>query len=162
MGAGEVTDLWQTSSSMAGDPTALNDIDREILRVLREEGRISWQELGPRVGLSPNAVAERVRRLEARKVITGYGATVDPVALGHNLEALVFVKMIPGAGRDSFEALAVGHDQISDCTHLTGPHDYVLTVHCAHARDLDDLLMEMKRELFVADTETRVVLRRIH
>ena len=56
-----VTDFWHTSRTMAGDSTALSEIDREILRVLREAGRISWQELGPRVGLSPNAAAERVR-----------------------------------------------------------------------------------------------------
>ena len=157
-----VTDFWHTSRTMAGDSTALSEIDREILRVLREEGRISWQELGPRVGLSPNAAAERVRRLEARKVITGYRAVVDPVALGHNLEALVFVKMVPGAVREPFESFTATDDLVSDCVHLTGPHDYVLTVHCAHAGELDDILMGMKRELHVADTETRIILRRIH
>jgi Lrp/AsnC family leucine-responsive transcriptional regulator len=146
---------------MPADPTALTEIDRDILRVLRDHGRISWQDLGPRVGLSPNAAAERVRRLERRRVITRYRAEVDPVALGHNLEALVFVKMVPGADREPFEAFTVAAELISDCVHLTGTHDYVMTVHCAHAGELDDLLMGMKRELHVADTETRVILRRI-
>lgn len=146
---------------MAVDPTGMDPIDREILRVLGERGRISWQELGPLVGLSPNAAAERVRRLEQRRVVTGYRAVVDPVALGHNLEGLVFVKMVPGVEREPFEAFARDDPRVDGCVHVTGPHDYVLSVHCAHAGELDDLLMGMKRDLHVADTETRVVLRRI-
>lgn len=146
---------------MAGDPTAIDDIDRDILRVLSEEGRIGWQQLGPRVGLSPNAASERVRRLERKGVITGYRAVVDPVALGRNLEALVFVKMVPNCDRAPFESFVAEHEGIDDCVHLTGAHDYVMTVHCFHAGELDDILMGMKREVHVADTETRIMLRRI-
>ena len=146
---------------MAGEPTAIDDIDRDILRVLAEDGRIGWQQLGPRVGLSPNAASERVRRLERKGVITGYRALVDPVALGRNLEAMVFVKMVANSDREPFETFVADHDGIDDCVHLTGAHDYVMTVHCFHAGELDDILMGMKRELHVADTETRIVLRRV-
>ena len=146
---------------MAGESTAIDDIDRDILRVLAEDGRIGWQQLGPRVGLSPNAASERVRRLERKGVITGYRALVNPVALGRNLEAMVFVKMVPNCDREPFEAYVAEHEGIDDCVHLTGAHDYVMTVHCFHAGELDDILMGMKREVDVADTETRILLRRI-
>lgn len=149
------------TAAMAGDPAAVDQIDRDILRELLRNGRIGWQQLGPRVGLSPNAAAERVRRLERRGVISGYRAVVDPVALGRNLEALVFVKMVPNCDRQPFESFVGDHDGIADCVHLTGPHDYVLVAHCHHAGELDDLLMGMKRDLYVADTETRIILRRI-
>ena len=146
---------------MAGDSAAIDDIDRDILRVLAEDGRIGWQQLGPRVGLSPNAASERVRRMERNGVITGYRARVDPVALGRNLEAMVFVKMVPNVDREPFETFVAEHEGIDDCVHLTGAHDYVMTVHCFHAGELDDILMSMKREVHVADTETRIMLRRI-
>ncbi len=146
---------------MAGDPTAIDDIDRDILRVLAEDGRIGWQQLGPRVGLSPNAASERVRRMERKGVITGYRALVDPVAVGRNLEAMVFVKMVPNVDRAPFETFVADHEGIDGCVHLTGAHDYVITVHCFHAGELDDILMSMKREVHVADTETRIMLRRI-
>lgn len=146
---------------MAADPTALDDIDREILRELAHNARIGWQQLGPVIGLSPNATAERVRRLQKRGVILGYGVRIDPVAVGRNLEALVFVKMVPDVDREPFESFVTQHDAVDDAVHLTGPHDYVLTVHCHHAGELDDLLMGMKRELKVADTETRIILRRV-
>ncbi|MCB1248472.1 MAG: Lrp/AsnC family transcriptional regulator [Acidimicrobiales bacterium] len=146
---------------MAADPTVLDDIDREILRVLERDGRIGWQQLGPKVGLSPNAAAERVKRLERRGVIERFTVQVDPVALGRNLEALVFVKMVPDVDREPFETFVAQHEAVDDAVHLTGMHDYVLRVHCFHAGELDDLLMGMKRDLKVADSETRIILRRV-
>lgn len=146
---------------MAVHSTAIDDIDRDILSELTKSGRATWQQLGPRVGLSANAVAERVRRLEKRKVIVGYRALVDPAALGRNIEALVFVKMVPNVDREPFETFVRDDDHVDDAVHLTGMHDYVLTVHAHHAAELDDMLTRMKTEMSVADTETRIILRRI-
>ena len=146
---------------MAGDFVALDDIDREILGYLARDARISWQHLGPKVGLSPNATAERVKRLTRRGVIRRFTVQLDPVALGRNLEALVFVKMVPDSPREPFERFVAEHEAVDDAVHLTGMHDYVLTVHCRHAGELDDLLGHMKRELKVAASETRVILRRV-
>jgi Lrp/AsnC family leucine-responsive transcriptional regulator len=146
---------------MAVESSAIDGIDRAILSELTTSGRATWQQLGPRVGLSPNAVADRVRRLERRKVIVGYRAVVDPVALGRNIEALVFVKMVPNVDREPFESFVRDDEHVDDAVHLTGMHDYLLTVHAHHAGELDDLLTTMKTELDVADTETRIVLRRI-
>ena len=146
---------------MARPRPTLDDIDHDILAVLARDGRIGWQALGPRVGLSANAAAERVRRLERAGVITGYTVRVDPIALCRNIEALVFVKMIPDVDREPFETFVAQHEAVDDAVHLTGMHDYVLRVHCFHAGELDDLLMGMKRDLKVADSETRIILRRV-
>jgi len=163
-------DLAHSASVMPARPTSvprepdaprLDDIDRDILRELSLHGRIGWQQLGPKVGLSANAAADRVRRLERLGVIEGYTVRIDPVAVGRNLEAIVFVKMVPGTDRAPFESFAAEHEAVDDAVHLTGAHDYLLHVHCRHAGELDDLLMGMKRELDVADTETRIILRRI-
>lgn len=56
-------------------------MNARILTALLEDGRLSNAELARRIGLSPPSIAERVRRLEDRGVITGYGARVDPVKL---------------------------------------------------------------------------------
>jgi Lrp/AsnC family leucine-responsive transcriptional regulator len=142
-------------------PGTLDEIDQEILTVLSGEGRISWQQLGPRVGLSPNAAAERVKRLERLGIVSGYQAIIDPVALGRGLEAYVAVKMHQGFEREPFEKLATTHDAIIHAVHLTGSHDYLIHVRCTGTDELDDLLMGMKAEVGVADTETRIVLRRL-
>ncbi|GAB3205286.1 Lrp/AsnC family transcriptional regulator [Marinactinospora thermotolerans] len=67
----------------------LDDVDWRILDELQADGRLSYNELSRRVSLSAPAVAERVRRLEERGVITGYHAHVNPAAVGLPVMALV-------------------------------------------------------------------------
>lgn len=69
--------------------TALDEVDWRLLEELQRDGRLSFNELSRRVALSAPAVAERVRRLESRGVITGYHAEVDPAAVGLRVTALV-------------------------------------------------------------------------
>ena len=140
--------------------SALDAIDRGILGELARDGRLRWQDLGRRVGLSPTATSERVRRLERSGVIVGYRAEIDPVALGRGLECLVDVRLMPGFDRDVFVEFLARTDEITDAVHLTGRSDYALTVHCGGTADLDRLLLAMKSDAGVAETETRVVLGR--
>ena len=67
----------------------LDDVDWQLLELLQAEGRMTFSELGRRVSLSAPATTERVRRLEERGIITGYGATIDATKLGLPIEAIV-------------------------------------------------------------------------
>src|ERR1035438_9131322 len=69
----------------------LDEIGRNLLRALQEDARLSFAELGRRIGLSPAATAERLRRLEEAGVITGYRVEIDREALG--LPVLAIVRM---------------------------------------------------------------------
>src|SRR3954453_17937277 len=81
---------------------AIDAIDHEILGLLRDDGRLSWRDLGAQVGLSANAAADRVRRLRRAGVVTGFSAVVDPAAGGRRLEALVGVTLAQGTDSDQF------------------------------------------------------------
>lgn len=74
----------------------IDNIDRAILACLAEDARISLKVLSARVGLTSPSTAERVKRLEERGVIQGYGARVNLAALGYTLQALVRVRPLPG------------------------------------------------------------------
>jgi Lrp/AsnC family leucine-responsive transcriptional regulator len=137
----------------------MDDIDREILSLLGQDGRLSFRDLGAAVGLSANAAADRVRRLRRDGVITGFTAIVDPVAQGGGIEAVIDVKMGPGQDNDGFERAIVPLTAIVEAAHLTGRADYELRVVCRDAAELDSLLRRLKRECGAADTETRIVLR---
>jgi Lrp/AsnC family transcriptional regulator, leucine-responsive regulatory protein len=76
---------------------SLDNTDWNILRELQQDSRLSYKELGRRIGLSAPAAAERVRKLEDRGVITGYGAQVDPAKVG--LPILVFILLRCAAGK---------------------------------------------------------------
>ncbi|MDR6954300.1 Lrp/AsnC family leucine-responsive transcriptional regulator [Ancylobacter sp. 3268] len=70
----------------------LDDRDFDILEALQEDGRLPLSELGRRIGLSQPAVSERVKRLEERGVIAGYGARIDLAAVGLRMTAIIRLK----------------------------------------------------------------------
>src|SRR4051812_5095959 len=104
--------------------------DAEILRLLRDDGRMSWNDLGAAVGLSANAAADRVRRLRRSGVITGFTALVDPAAGGRTLEALIGVTLPHTVDSDEFAAAAATLEPVIEVLHLTGAPDYLLRVAC--------------------------------
>ena len=74
----------------------IDDIDRQILACLVEDARVSLKVLSGHIGLTSPSTAERLKRLEERGVIQGYGARVNLAALGYTLQALVRVRPLPG------------------------------------------------------------------
>jgi Lrp/AsnC family leucine-responsive transcriptional regulator len=137
----------------------MDGVDSEILRLLREDGRMSWRDLGAAVGLSANAAADRVRRLRRAGVVTGFVVLVDPAAGGRRLEALVGVTLAPGTDSDEFAVAAARLEPVTEVLHLAGAPDYQLRVACHDTAELDVLLRTLRLRLGVADTETKIVLR---
>ena len=138
---------------------ALDPIDSEILRLLREDGRLSWRDLGAAVGLSANAASDRVRRLRHAGVITGFVALVDPAAGGRHLEALVGVTLARGTDSDAFAIAASRLEPLVEILHLSGAPDYQLRVACRDTAELDALLRTLRNRLGALDTETTIILR---
>ena len=139
--------------------TVVDATDSEILRLLEQDGRVSWRDLGAAVGLSANAAAERVRRLREAGVITGFVALVDPAAGGRTLQALVGVTLASGTDSDVFAAQAARLEQVTEVLHLTGAPDYQLRVACRDTAELDALLRALRLHHGAADTETTIILR---
>jgi Lrp/AsnC family leucine-responsive transcriptional regulator len=137
----------------------IDAVDEQILRILRDNGRISWRDLGAEVGLSANAAGDRVRRLRDAGVVRGFAALVDPAAGGRGLEALVGVTLMPGTDSDAFAALAAKLHPVTEVLHLAGRPDYQLRVSCRDTVELDALLRTLRLRLGAADTDTTVVLR---
>lgn len=133
--------------------------DLALLRLLGEDGRMSWADLGREVELSPPAVAERVRKLEEGGAIQGYTARLDPGCLGLGILALVWVRLSDLDGQERLESWARTSGRVQECHSVTGPHDYVLKLRCRDALELERILREEVRALGgVRTTETQVVL----
>lgn len=143
------------------ETTVLDAIDREILTALGEDARMSFRELGERVALSPNAAAERVKRLRERGVIVGYRVIVDPAAAGRRLVALIDVRLASPDVSDTFERLVASLPDITDCAHVTGRFDYALRVTSLDATALDTLIRTLKTKGGVVETDTRIALRTV-
>ncbi len=146
---------------MEVESSVLDAIDLRILAEMRHDARISWRELGDRVHLAPTSVAERVRRLEAAGVITGYQARIDPAALGRSVRAIVDVSLVPGDGADAFEARLTARDEVVFAAYVTGSADYKVIVECAGAPGLDAFVRWVRADEVVARTESQLILRTI-
>ena len=141
------------------ESTALDDLDRRIIDILRLHGRMSWKELSDRIALAPSSAADRVRRLEAAGVIRGYSASIDPQLLGRDVRAVVDVSLPPGDDPERFEARLRRREEVALAVYVTGPADYTIIVDCAGASGLDDFIRWLKTEGGVARTESKFVLR---
>jgi Lrp/AsnC family leucine-responsive transcriptional regulator len=106
----------------------LDRIDRRILRILQREGRISFTELGERVGLSTTPCAERVRRLEREGIITGYHARVAPEAVKAGLLVFVEVSLAYKSGDifEEFRRAALRLPNVLECHLVSGDFDYLI------------------------------------
>ena len=144
---------------MTVESPVVDRIDRRIIDILREDGRISWKELADRVHLAPSSVADRVRRLETAGVIRGFQARIDPRALGRDVRAVVDVALPPGTDPAEFEARLAERDEVALAMYVTGPADYTIIVDCAGAEGLDSFIRWLKAEAGVARTESKFVLR---
>jgi Lrp/AsnC family transcriptional regulator, leucine-responsive regulatory protein len=137
----------------------MDDIDLKALQLLARNGRITWAELAQHLGLSPPSSAERVRRLEESGVVKRYGAVLDPAALGYGFAALIGIDLTHPKYRTKFIELVTARDEILECHHVTGDHDYVLKIVCRDAAHLDHLINDVLKEgSAVARTRTMIVL----
>jgi len=136
-----------------------DELDMRALRLLVRQGRMTWAELAQHLELSAPATAERVRRLEERGFISGYGALLDRDALGYGLTAFVAVDLASASHRASFLARMSELPEVLECHHVTGDHDYLLKIACRNPLHIDQLLNEqIKQNDEVARTRTVIVL----
>ncbi|MEW9625150.1 Lrp/AsnC family transcriptional regulator [Rhodanobacter geophilus] len=143
---------------------ALDRIDLRLLAVLQTEGRITNAELAERVNLSPSACLRRLQRLEADKVVTGYAAQIDPLAVGLGLQAFVRVQLVKHEADviERFVERVSGWDEVVACHALTGDMDYLLHVYVADLADFSRFLLDhLLNAAGVADVNSSFVLRTV-
>lgn len=137
----------------------IDKIDTAILQELMRDGRATWAALGETTGLSPAALAQRVRKLERDGVITSYAAILDPDAVGSGLLAFVSVRFYDQAKRDRFLVLIKTMPWVQECHHVTGEMEYLMKVRCSGTRALERLITdELMGKCKVAETRTIIVL----
>ncbi len=135
--------------------TGVEDLDRQILRLLAGNGRMSYTDLGKETGLSTSAVHQRVRRLEQRGVIRGYAALIDYDAIELPLTAFISIKPIDPSQPDDSPDLLADVPEIEACHSVAGDENYILKVRCASPTALEELLARIRAK---ANVSTRTVI----
>jgi Lrp/AsnC family transcriptional regulator, leucine-responsive regulatory protein len=135
-------------------PDALLDrVNLRLLEELRSDPRQTMAELGRRIGMSPPAVTERVRRLEESGVIEGYRLDINPAALGLPIGAYIRVRPNPGQ-LSAIAELAQRIPEVVECHRITGEDCFILKVHIPAMEQLDRIL---DRFLLYGTTTTSII-----
>lgn len=132
-------------------------IDRHILQLLATDGRMSFTDLGKATGLSTSAVHQRVKRLEQRGLILGYGAQVNHDELGLPITAFISIRPIDPSQPDDAPGKLESIPEIESCWSVAGDESYVLKVRLARPSDLESLLARIRAAANVS-TRTTIVL----
>jgi DNA-binding Lrp family transcriptional regulator len=139
----------------------MDDIDRQILALLVEDGRRTYDDIARRVTLSAPAVKRRVDRLREQGALRGFTALIDHVALGDRTEALIELFFSPGTLLDEVAATLRRHPEVVDAWSVTGEADAIARVRTQDNGDLERLIMDLQRDGLVERTRSQVVLSRL-
>jgi Lrp/AsnC family leucine-responsive transcriptional regulator len=139
----------------------MDDPDRQILALLVEDGRRTYDDIAGRVALSAPAVKRRIDRLRDRGVLKGFTAVVDAAALGDSTEALIELFYAPGTLLEQVTATLRRHPEVVEAWSVTGEADAIARVRTHDNGDLERLIMDLQREGLVQRTRSQVVLSRL-
>lgn len=120
----------------------IDQSDRQLLALVQEDCRRSYADLADRSGLSTSTVHDRLKRLQARGVITGQVALLDPAALGLDICAFVQIAIAHPSKVRAFLDQIVALPEVQECHHVTGEHDYLLKIRARNAAALEAVIVE--------------------
>ena len=137
----------------------MDAVDIEILNALQADAHTTQGQIARRVGLSQPSVADRVRKLEEARVITGYVARVDPKRLGLDITAFISVDIEHPKYFDGFARRVSAMAEVLECHRVAGDESYVLKIRTKNTGTLDRLLVERLRMIpGVTRSHTTIVL----
>lgn len=139
----------------------MDAIDRQIIAHLTRHGRASYREVGDEVGLSASATKRRVDRLVDQGIIEGFGAQVDPHALGWTTDVFVSIFATGNIPPERIRAAVTRMPEVHAAYTVTGDADALLHVRVHDTRHLEEVLETIRQEPFVAQTRSLVVLSRL-
>jgi Lrp/AsnC family leucine-responsive transcriptional regulator len=136
----------------------LDPVDERILAILQEDGRRTYAEIASMVGLTAPSAHERVKKLEAKGIIRGYSASVDPQQAGFGVLAFTLVAQDAYSDWDSVTSRFRAMPEVVECHHVAGDEDFVLKIRARDTGHLERVLREIQASGHVRSTRTMVVL----
>ena len=134
----------------------MDRVDRSILALLEGDARLTYSDIGKRVGLAASSVHDRVRKLEKKGVIRGYRAEIDFDKVGLPITAFVSLALRPASPED-IPARIAEFDLVESCYSVAGDNSYTLVVRAPSTKDLEELLDALRAKLEVVTRSTIVL-----
>lgn len=142
----------------------LDEVDRALLQILATDARISNKDLAERVGIAASTCLARVRLLRRHGVIRGFHADIDPRALGHDVQAMIAIRLQPHA-RGAMNEVVAGlsrRPEVLDVYFLAGANDFLVHVAAADTDALRRFVADhLNRNRAIAGTETNLIFEHV-
>jgi Lrp/AsnC family leucine-responsive transcriptional regulator len=135
----------------------ISPVDARILDILQRDGRRSYAEIGAEIGMTGPSAHERVKKLEARGILRGYMAQVDPAAVGLGVLAFMWVTQAPGSVADDITDDFAAIPEVEACHGVAGSADYLLKIRAADTGHLERVVRMIQATRHVYRTETEIV-----
>lgn len=132
----------------------IDDLNWKILESLQENARISFADIGRKVGLTPPAVAERVKKMEDMEILEGYTAKVSPAKTGHQLKAIITLRAFMGKLKP-FLATVISFNEVINCYRITGNENIVMEVVLKDQFHLEKFIDKL---IQYGETRTHIIL----
>ena len=139
----------------------MDDLDKQIIALLVEDARRTYDDIGRRVNLSAPSVKRRVDRLRENGALEGFTAVVDHGAMGWNTEALVELFFKPGTQLDEVARILREHPEVAEAWSVTGDADAIARVRTEDNATLERLIMDLQRHGLVIRTRSQIVMSRL-
>jgi Lrp/AsnC family transcriptional regulator, leucine-responsive regulatory protein len=144
---------------MAAMDRIIDDLDLQILGILQENARETQADIARSVGMAPSAVLERIRKLEARRIIRGYSADIDAKVVGQGMLAFVAVRSTEGPADDHVATTLASFPEVLEVHHVAGDDCYLVKVRAKDPEHLGAMLRtRIGRIPGVRSTRTTIVL----
>lgn len=132
----------------------MDKIDKKIIALLTQNGRMPVKEIAKQIGLTSPAVSSRIRRMEEQGLIAGYTVVLHRPKSEHQVSALISVSIQP-AQRDEFLNMLSTQPEVTQCYHVTGSHSFISNVCCQNMQRLEHLITRFQR---LGATSTQIIL----
>lgn len=136
----------------------LDEIDKEILQLLREDGRRTVRNIAHQVGLTVAPVKRRIDRLEQTGVISGYTARVDTTKVDGELEAVVEIRFVGNVELQTILSFAEDIQEVTEVLTLAGDPDAIVRIRATNIHDLQRVVNLLRTNTQITGTKTLVVL----
>lgn len=136
----------------------MDRIDAGIIRCLIKDARMNASQISQQVNLSVSAVIERMKKLEASGLVSGYTAVIDERMAGYDVQALISICLEHPKYNEEFARQMQAHECVMDCLYITGDFDYMARISAGSTKELTEVLQDIKKIPGVSLTRTYVVL----
>lgn len=136
----------------------LDDVDKQIIDILVNDGRTSYADISKKVGMKPPSVIERIKKLEKEGIIKQYTTRIDYKKLGYDILAFIGISIDNAQHIEDFEdTLKNFDDDIVECHHVTGDFTMILKVITKNTNTLSKLIKKIRNITGVRQTNTILV-----